>query len=93
MFGLLQTSILLNFQTFIYYNCLPAGVVAASAHVRSGAAVRQPHPTSIPASAINLQGQIRNVIPQIIRPGTPPANRSGSPAISIGSGQSADPHR
>ena len=57
--------------------CLYTGVVA-SAQVRSG---------------LNLPGQIRNVIPQMIRPGTPPTNRSVSPAISIGTAQTSDAHR
>ncbi|KAL4220123.1 hypothetical protein ACF0H5_020534 [Mactra antiquata] len=88
--SIVRGSLPVQHQTFSH---IPRGVVA-SAHVRTGSTLRQPHPTSIPASAINLQGQIRtNVIPQIIGPGTPPTNRSGSPAISIGSGQTSNPHR
>ncbi|XP_045201514.2 histone deacetylase complex subunit SAP130-like isoform X2 [Mercenaria mercenaria] len=77
------------------FSHLPRGVVA-SAQVRSGSAVniqRQTLPTSMQATALSLQGQIRNVIPHMIRPGTPPTNRSASPAISIGSAQTSDAHR
>ncbi|XP_060558015.1 histone deacetylase complex subunit SAP130-A-like isoform X2 [Ruditapes philippinarum] len=77
------------------FSHLPRGVVA-SAQVRSGSSVniqRQTLPTSIQATALNLPGQIRNVIPHMIRPATPPTNRSASPAISIGSAQTSDAHR
>lgn len=83
------------------FSHIPRGL-SASAHVRTGSTggiQRQTLPSTmqLPGQAgslpLNLHGPIRTVLPQMMRPGTPPSNRSNSPVISISNMQSTEAHR